>query len=324
MNTHQMMWRMAAEILVCSPNFTSAALQSAPDSKMYPAMPGWISECKCPIVALASGLPSRARQEGSFCMLHAYIDDSGRGNPPVYILAGWLMGAEKWAAFSDEWKAALDEAPAIRYFKMKEAATCREGEFLGWRNDARDAKLLRLALIIQKYGPLGIGFALKNADYGAIAKNLMSGVTDIWKRFKDPYLFSCYGLMIGFIRSQRNLGISSPVDFIFDEQMRLSAYVDEAYEFLAETLPEKARPLMGGRPVHKDDKKVLPLQAADMLAWHVRRAYADEMAGAPEYVTAAQPIIATLPVLGFVWDAARIESTIRGAWAEVERVIRPS
>jgi hypothetical protein len=53
-------------------------------------------------------------------MLKAYFDDSHMNQPPVSVLAGWMLPATKWAEFSNEWKAGLDMKPAIGYFKWSE------------------------------------------------------------------------------------------------------------------------------------------------------------------------------------------------------------
>jgi hypothetical protein len=54
-------------------------------------------------------------------VLQAFVDDSGIGQPPVYILAGWIADAAKWADFLTEWDRVLRMSPRIRYFKFAEA-----------------------------------------------------------------------------------------------------------------------------------------------------------------------------------------------------------
>jgi hypothetical protein len=62
-----------------------------------------------------------------------------------------------------------------------------------------------------------------------------------------------------------------PTDFIFDEQELQGEDALWAYEYSRETQPKPIRDLLGTRPIFADDKTVYPLQAADILAWHVRR-----------------------------------------------------
>jgi len=54
-------------------------------------------------------------------MLKAYFDDSRMGQPPCYVLGGWIAPAKVWAPFSDAWLDILWMKPRIEYFKFQEA-----------------------------------------------------------------------------------------------------------------------------------------------------------------------------------------------------------
>ena len=77
------------------------------------------------IRALLAGMSARARQQRVLVMLQAYIDDSGNGDPPVYVLAGFVASSDEWEIFTDEWQALLDAPPRLEYFKMKEASVTK-------------------------------------------------------------------------------------------------------------------------------------------------------------------------------------------------------
>jgi hypothetical protein len=66
-------------------------------------------------------------------------------------------------------------------------------------------------------------------------------------------------------------GINEPIDFIFDEQHTESDYLQSIFTPLLEAQPPEIRSRFGNRPIHLDDKKSPPLQAADMFAWPFRR-----------------------------------------------------
>ena len=70
---------------------------------------------------MLSGIPSSLRFRRYQLTLQASIDDSGRGQKPVFVLAGYVAKSDDWGAFSDEWEIALHERPRIEYFKMREA-----------------------------------------------------------------------------------------------------------------------------------------------------------------------------------------------------------
>jgi hypothetical protein len=94
----------------------------------------------------------------------AYIDDSGKGQEPVFVLAGFVAPTAAWASFSDEWAGALRGPPSLAYFKMKEAAACR-GQFVDWRDAARDNFLRRLIGIIDRHVTVGIGSVIPQKAY---------------------------------------------------------------------------------------------------------------------------------------------------------------
>jgi len=71
---------------------------------------------------------------------------------------------------------------------------------------------------------------------------------------------------------QEEHGSKLPVDFIFDNQNSTGRDALIWYDFLRKDGSDRWRSLLGGTPQFKDDKQILPLQAADMLAWHLRRA----------------------------------------------------
>jgi hypothetical protein len=43
------------------------------------------------------------------------------------------------------------------------------------------------------------------------------------------------------------------------------------YAAMKETAPSRIQALMGSAPIFRDGKDMLPLQAADLIAWHKRR-----------------------------------------------------
>jgi hypothetical protein len=81
-------------------------------------------------------------------MLQAYLDDSGMGQPPASVMAGFVSTSERWATFSDEWKQALDMRPSIEYFKMSEAAAC-SGQFAHWSDERRNERVAYLFSLVE-------------------------------------------------------------------------------------------------------------------------------------------------------------------------------
>jgi hypothetical protein len=70
---------------------------------------------------LLSGLLSCERARRHLLMLQVFIDDSGRGVDPVFVLAGYVGRVRNWEDFSDRWQKVLKQPPAIEYLKATEA-----------------------------------------------------------------------------------------------------------------------------------------------------------------------------------------------------------
>jgi hypothetical protein len=197
-------------------------------------------------------------------MLRAFIDDSGSGgNSTWYVLAGYLGTPKGWASFGSQWMEALQAHPRIGYFKASEAESLRsDGQWAGITKEQRDAKIDLLIEVIRRCARRAVCVRMRQRDYDELVKG---NIPPAWDR---PYYF-LFTIMIGAaINIERLDGTSEPVEFVFDS--------DQTHErgFRA-MLPELPRmQSIGGKLVNvtrADDKIALPLQAADLLAWQIRR-----------------------------------------------------
>jgi hypothetical protein len=76
-------------------------------------------------------------------------------------------------------------------------------------------------------------------------------------------------------------GIQEKVDFIFDTSSEEEQhYVLNAWHFWKQNeWFEERKALFGDPPIFRDDKVFLPLQAADLYAWHARKERATRLEG---------------------------------------------
>lgn len=83
----------------------------------------------------------------------------------------------------------------------------------------------------------------------------------------------CFAVVAGVARYAAEAGIDTPIEFIFDEQEGVDDDIRTFFSHLKKGLPVQAQNLIDGVPFFKNDrdKRYMPLQAADLLAWHVRR-----------------------------------------------------
>jgi hypothetical protein len=158
----------------------------------------------------------------------------------------------------------MKEAPSIEYAKMSEAESL-QGQFKGWSEGARDAKILRLAKLIREYEPLSIHTSVDTADCARI----MGGKVPYG--FARPYMTCFHALIVHLAKYHAEHGWSVPIDFVFDEQGGVGHEAALLYQWLKDSMPPEVKAVMGSTPIFRNDKDVVALQAADLLAWHVRR-----------------------------------------------------
>jgi hypothetical protein len=215
--------------------------------------------------ALLSGLPKDARCKRILVMLQGYTDDSGSdGNRPPFVLAAYLSEAEKWATFSDEWKAELRREPKIEYFRMAEAAT-GEGQFFGVPIEFRRYKVRNLMAIIKKHNLEGVDIHILWDEYRTLLEPHAPEVV-------HPYGLLFFGMLDVLERYQVKKRIyPEKMELAFDEQGKAGQLAIMFYSLLKARKKLPAENMISGTPRMLDDVAYIPLQAADMLAWAIRR-----------------------------------------------------
>jgi hypothetical protein len=232
---------------------------------MIPA-PSW-SGPAAEIWALTSGYSSKIRAAKALVMLQVYVDDSttDTGAERRLFLAGYMNTAERWVRFSEAWQAELDAHPAIEYLKMSEANNL-SGQFRRWSETDRDEKLRGLARVIRHFGPRSIHSSISRSE----CKQILEPVAPYG--FSRPYFYCFQYIIISLANAfLEQGGPKVPIDFIFDEQGGVGDEARRVYRIIRDGQPAPVRAVLALEPIFRDEKLVLPLQAADMLAWHVRR-----------------------------------------------------
>ena len=197
--------------------------------------------------------------------LQAFIDDSASDSGDQRLfLAGYLNLASRWKLFSAAWQEELSNKPTIKYLKMSEA-NALDGQFNGWSIATRDEKLNGLARVINHFQPLSFHFSVSREQYYRILKPVSP------RGLGNPHFTCCFGIVSMLARHIADQGVRVPIEFIFDEQSGVSDDMALFFDYMKNNIPKRARQLILRSPAFRDDKVFLPIQAADMLAWHVRR-----------------------------------------------------
>jgi Protein of unknown function (DUF3800) len=198
-------------------------------------------------------------------LLQMYVDDSASdAGEQRLFLAGYINTAEKWQRFSVAWAEELRADPAIAYLKMSEANSL-SGQFSGWPVASKDQKVRGLCRVIRHFEPHSIHCSISRVD----VKDVLAPAVP--RGFANPYFHCFQGIIIPFATTFAPIWRGVPVEFVFDEQGELGTEALFFYKLIRDGQPKKVRALLSKDPTFGDDKVILPLQAADVLAWHVRR-----------------------------------------------------
>ena len=188
----------------------------------------------------------------------------GQTAEKIILLCALVQTRQIFTDFTDDWRIALDAAPGIRYFHMREARI-REGEFKGWKTIARDPKIISLAEVILKHNLHAISCCIGSEDYNAILRP--ASPSDL----RDVFSLAFHVIIYTVAEYQLEVGLAGPADFIFDDEGEVGNEALLWYPAIKESASPHMRAIMGTTPVFRSDEQVLPLQAADLVAWHKRR-----------------------------------------------------
>ncbi len=211
-------------------------------------------------------------------MLKAFIDDSGSGgDSPWYVLAGYVGTVEAWDAFEGPWSEVLDGPPKLEYFKASEAESLRsDGQWAGVSKGERNRRLDLFINVIGKFATRAFHARVMQTDYNEVIKHYVPAKWD------NAYFFLFIGFMAAATSIEKHAGSGQPIEFVFDsaDKKRIQNPSLQLYDQCA-YLPQ-----FGGRVdnIHyEDEKKFLPLQAADLLAWQIRRRFSVEGDMRPQF-----------------------------------------
>jgi len=197
--------------------------------------------------------------------MRAYFDESWIGDAAQRItaLAGFMAPCAVWTALEDEWCEAWEPYASqygIAAFHMTDCVG-------GFNEFARVDTFFRMAIITSLSKVVGahqvqpVWSAVINEDWDAVVTD-----TDFLRRYPKP-LDLCFDhvvqQMIGFTRRKGHSGGVAPM---FADQNEYNPRMMEVYSTYKHH-PEWAkflRPIAFGSP-----RQVIPLQAADMLAYGV-------------------------------------------------------
>jgi hypothetical protein len=230
-------------------------------------------------------------------MLTAYFDDSGTHADAEVVLWNGLFGNNfQWDHFNKLWTAKLQNpSPGKEPLKRFHMANCQaaDGEFLGWKRAETDFLVHELGGIILKCGLYCDCAVISRKDWNElITGDLLTALGDA----------EGYSLRMAFVRASkwaRDTGCSDKIAFVFDrrqEREKEGKRIYALFEHLSKIEPTAVAPVS---IEFSDSHQVLPLQAADLVAWEYYQ-------HAREYLKFGKPY-ASRKQLRRLWNGGRMK-----------------
>ena len=209
--------------------------------------------------------------------MQAYIDDSQNNESGVYVLAGYVSTAEKWADFAREWKErlplAVQQNDGRFRFKMSEmAAFGRMENVSAFHNLIVTHAEASIACILNMHELSDIIDSIEVIIAGTNGQIVPLNIDAIKEFWRNPFYLTFYILLDNFMKLHELrsdlFSISEPIDFYFDETSQKDA-VNQGWKTFLSTVDQRFKKYIGADPRFEDDEIYLPLQAADFRAWWI-------------------------------------------------------
>lgn len=245
--------------------------------------------------------------------LRAYGDESGlHDGAPCFVLAGWAAKDDVWTALDGTWKETLQDAglQAGQAFHMTDFAAGRRA-FEGWNAERRTDLVKALADALLATPALGAGVIIdrKKADGMGLGGHWFSN---------EPYS-AAMPLFLGAValQSMTRFGAEQQIDIVLDRQ---KIYADSTLKIFNEMRTEPEGAFLGfGSLTFEESAQHAALQAADMLAFELRKEYESLAAGGTrprrrllERLLEGERVL----VLDITGEAGSLDQMLRAKWRQ--------
>ena len=126
--------------------------------------------------------------------------------------------------------------------------------------------------IAERHVAAGIAFAIPIAPLAKVCDE--SGFPQS-NSIRNPYYLAVKGVINCTAQHQHQFGLTEPIDFIFDNQGEGAKIRDAWDAYVNGQITPEVLALTGEEPQFLSDARHLPLQAADLYAWWLRRAWTE-------------------------------------------------
>ncbi len=199
--------------------------------------------------------------------LKIFLDGSGQSEDAsnrFLTLASIMASDDSWSTFEPEWSAAL-KRHGVPYSHMKELLR-GEGPFYGWEDRAK------IAFVKDLFNALG---QMEREDF--IGCTLTVDLGDYRKLARNPSVEPAEAVCVDFVMNHafaHSRFAGGRAEIFFDRDESFIKYLERVWSRNKHNASSWAAYISTVAPVEMYE--VLPVQAADLLAWSANRYYASE------------------------------------------------
>lgn len=249
--------------------------------------------------------PSNQRGK-TIAMFSAYFDESGTDEKsPVIVVAGWLANDKEWIKLSNKWQAVLAKYD-LPYFRMSKWQA-RQGPYKTMTEKDWKQLIERLTAIIKKHTSIGIFGAFHRATYDEVLREIYG--KNYKTKFVKPYGVCAMRCMDTLRRWMKSKSLDGPLAYVFEAGARYSGEFFESYK-AAQKGSRFKQSYPGGISFY-DKRVMLPLQAADILAYEMYRELKNSIEGYPNpRREVLEDLRSVVPLRGAFYDKVKLRKLI--------------
>jgi hypothetical protein len=217
----------------------------------------------------------------------AYFDESynhpnpKRANEPlVYTVACWLSTVEKWRKFGKRWKRILQDSE-LEFFHMTDYESRKAAPYCDWSQEKHLQVLQELLRAIRDYRIYGCAIVVNCAAWDEVFKND--------QRLRNIFGKNYYSFDVSIAIRTLNewcdtLGYQGQIKYIFAELAKQGSVLDPLFKMLNTHADFRTQYRMSGMWHKGLMKRVVQLQAADVIAYEVNKRAANHMSPDKNYL----------------------------------------
>jgi hypothetical protein len=173
-----------------------------------------------------------------------------------------------------------------------------------WTRKQRDRRIRELVRLTKRAAGFRVESVTAWPNYDQIVRGRVPS------QFDAPYFVCFCNVILSVASFMDKANIPGAVDWVFDDQCRVGKEVLKWYEHVRASVSPQVRNRMGAKPVFRHDKDVLPLKAAGLYAWQIRRHLDQEQPKQVEHNDYLDVLVAQVYGVSSVIEGEHLESFV--------------